>query len=82
MKAEEYAHVIESERKQQEAEAAEASKIRNCLRSEDGTLFLNRVREQLDLDLSKMKKARDVVDFRFYQGRVDAWEKILFMKEE
>jgi hypothetical protein len=82
MTKEEYAQMQEQDRKLQEADAVEADKIRRCLRSEEGGLFLKRVKDQLELDLNKFKTANSIEDLKYYQGRVNAWERILAMKEE
>jgi hypothetical protein len=57
-------------------------KIERCLRSEDGLVLINHIHHNLQQVQRQLNTARDPVDVHRYQGKIDAYETILKLREE
>lgn len=57
-------------------------KINKLLRSEDGLILTAYVIELFNRVSSQLKTSRDTVDIHRYQGRLEAYEQILKLREE
>jgi hypothetical protein len=57
-------------------------RIMRCLRSEDGTALREKIMELVLRSINQLKTAREPIEIGRHQGRVEALEQILKMKEE
>lgn len=57
-------------------------KIQRCMRSDDGKVLIEKLLELHHMSSTQLKTAREVVDIYRYQGRIEAFELILKMREE
>jgi hypothetical protein len=76
----EYEEIQAKQKGEQDAEALRHDKIRRCLRSEEGQVFLADVYTNYKRALQQLKTVREPIDLGRYQGRVEALEQILKMK--
>jgi hypothetical protein len=78
----EYEEMLVKQKGEQDAEAVRRDKIRRCLQSEDGQVFLADVYVNYKRALQQLKSVREPIELGRYQGRVEALEQILKMKGE
>lgn len=57
-------------------------KIKRCLRTDEGKELIDKIQDLCKRTTNQLKTARDVIDIHRYQGRLEAWEQILKMKED
>lgn len=58
------------------------SRIAKLLRSDDGKELIAKLVDLHQRASNQLKTSRDVIDIHRYQGRLEAYEQILNMKEE
>lgn len=63
-------------------EQKQHEKIQRCLRSDDAKALIEKIHDMCFRTMNQLKGSRDEVDIHRYQGRLEAWEQILKMKEE
>lgn len=63
-------------------EIRQNERIQRCLRTDDGKELINKLLNFCFKTTNQLKTARDEVDIHRYQGRLEAYEQILKMKED
>jgi hypothetical protein len=65
-----------------QADQRQRERIAKLLRSDDGKELITKLVDLHQRTSNQLKTARDVIDIHRYQGRLEAYEQILNMKEE
>ena len=67
---------------EQDREQLEKQRIARLFRTDDGKLFIQRIRKEYDIQARQIASAREIVDVGRCQGKLDVLDWILSLLEE
>lgn len=63
-------------------EAKRLERIQRCLRSEDAKELIDKLNELNNRAITQLKSARELIDIARWQGKIEAFETVLKLREE